>query len=362
MIERAVPSSWRLVYFVFAIAVSLSPFSAAGHGQTQRKYPGRGAVSAQDLSKLISPAAIGTIAADQVCARYTTGSTVSDPPVLQSQNGVLEVTMKFQTVTDAQGLARYCYVTDAGLEAPTLVVNPGDNLIIHFQNNLPTATASSSAGGMMGEIQVLPPGLAARAVVSASASSIAPNQNVTLTANVVDANTGAPAPTGLVQFQLNGENVGDPTAVANGVATLTTQVDGNVGSNNLTALYEGDTTYAEVTSPSIPITVSPFGLTSSGVTAAVGSAAITTIDVNIANNYATLVTLSCALPSNLTEGACFVNPGSMAGTGTVQLTVNTTPAHPISSKVNSRPGWLMAGGGACFCSFRDARNATRLYW
>jgi hypothetical protein len=215
---------------------------------------------------------------------------------------------------------------------------------------------------MMGEIQVLPPGLAARAVVSASASSTAPNQNVTLTANVVDANTGSPAPTGLVQFQLNGENVGDPTAVANGVATLTTQVDGNVGSNNLRALYEGDATYAEVTSPSIPITVSPFGLTSSGVTAAVGSAAITTIDVNIANNYATLVTLSSALPSNLTEGACFVNPGSMAGTGTAQLTVNTTPAHPISSKVNSRPGWLMAGGGACFCSFRDARNATRLYW
>jgi hypothetical protein len=133
MIERAVPSSWRLVYFVFAIAVSLSPFSAAGHGQTQRKYPGRGAVSAQDLSKLISPAAIGTIAADQVCAKYTTGSTVSDPPVLQSQNGMLEVTMKFQTVTDAQGLARYCYVTDAGLEAPTLVVNPGDNLPITVQ-------------------------------------------------------------------------------------------------------------------------------------------------------------------------------------------------------------------------------------
>ena len=40
-------------------------------------------------------------------------------------------------------------------------------------------------GGMMGEIQVLPPGSAATATVAASASSIAPNQNVTLTANVV---------------------------------------------------------------------------------------------------------------------------------------------------------------------------------
>src|SRR5580658_1859893 len=103
MIDRAVPSSWRLVCFVFAIAVGLSPFSAAGQGQMQRKYSGRGAVSTQDLSKLISPAAIGTIAADQVCARYTTGSTVSDPPVLQSQNGTLEVTIGFLTVTDSEG-------------------------------------------------------------------------------------------------------------------------------------------------------------------------------------------------------------------------------------------------------------------
>ena len=122
-------------------------------------------------------------------------------------------------------------------------------------------------GGMMGEIQVLPPGSAATAAVTASAANIAPNQNVTLTANVLDASTGNPTPTGLVQFQLNGENVGDPASITGGVATLTTQVDGNVGANNLTAFYEGDTTYAEVTSPSIPITVSSFGLTSSGATA-----------------------------------------------------------------------------------------------
>jgi hypothetical protein len=149
-----------------------------------------------------------------------------------------------------------------------------------------------------------------------------------------------------VQFQLNGENVGDPATITGGVATLTTQVDGNVGSNNLLAFYEGDTTYAEVTSPSIPITVSPFGLTSSGTTAAVGAAAIATVNVNVANNYTNLINLTCTLPSNLTESACFINPTSITGTGTVQLTVNTTPAHPTSSKLNTRPGWLVAGGGA----------------
>ncbi len=768
MMDPAIPLLQRFpLRSIFPITLLLLLFVATGHAQTQRRYPGRGAVSAQDLSKLTSPAAGGTTAADQVCARYTTGSTVSDPPVLQSQNGVLEVTMKFLTVTDSQGLLRYCYVTSAGQEAPTLVVNPGDQLIIHFQNDLSAATASSGSdnmasmkmslanddastsnpcngtmgtnvtnihfhgtdiapvcgqdevihtliqpgqsfdynvtipmteppglywyhphphgisegqvqggatgalivegiqdvypslagmptrtlvirdqnlptteandnnipawdlsinyvpvtypsytpavietppgeqelwrvantaadtilnlqytvngtaqpmqvysidgyplssgapstqttiqlgpgaraefvvttpdlgdtaqlitqyqntgpdgdydptrpianivsqnnapvpaqipssvepanstlfhslanltpvahrnlyfsevlqnpanpnspttfyiteegqtpavftmnqqpnivvhagtvedwtiqnraqedhifhihqlhfqlmavdgvpvnnpalldtydipywsgtgpyhnitvrmdfsdpnivgtfvyhchilehedGGMMGEIQVLPAGSAATATVAASASSIAPNQNVTLTANVADASTGDPTPTGLVQFQLNGENVGNPTSVIDGVATLTTQVDGNVGSNNLVAFYEGDSTYTEVTSPSIPITVSPFALTSSGATAAVGSAAIATVSVNAASNYTNLISLTCTLPSGLAEGACFVNPTSITGTGTVQLTVNTTPSHPTSSKVSGRPGWLAAGGGASF--------------
>jgi hypothetical protein len=62
--------------------------------------------------------------ADQVCARFASGSATTAPPELKSQNGVLEVTFKFLTTTDSQGLARYCYVTDTGLEAPTLRVNP----------------------------------------------------------------------------------------------------------------------------------------------------------------------------------------------------------------------------------------------
>ena len=784
-------SLWRLRFFVASLALLL--YAAALPAQTQRKYPGRGAVSEQDLAKLISPAATGSTAADQVCARYTTGSTISDPPVLQSQNGTLETTIGFYTVTDSQGLVRYCYVTSSGQEAPTLVVNPGDNLIIHFTNNLPASTTASSTtgttatgtatgtsdsmagmkmvgmqmtlsntssannattstspacngamgtgvtnihfhgtnvapvcgqdevvhtlvqpgesfdynvtipttepaglywyhphphgisegqvqggatgalivqglqnifsslanlptrtlvlrdqllpvsetndnnipawdlslnyvpvtypsytpavistvpgeqelwrvvnssadtilnlqyivngtaqpmqvyaidgyplssgeassmitlqmgpgaraefvvttpavgataqlvtqyqntgpdgdfdparpianvvsaanapspakmpnisgtnsttlsnslanltpaaqrnlyfsevlqnpanplsptnfyiteqgqtpalytmgqapnivvhagtvedwtiqnqaqedhifhihqlhfqmlavdgvavndpalrdtydipywsgtgayhsitvrmdfsdpnivgtfvyhchilehedGGMMGAIQILPAGSAATATVQTSATSIAPNQSITLTAKVSDAATGNPTPTGLVQFQLNGINVGNPATIANGVATLTTPVDGNVGSSNLTAFYEGDATYTEVTSSSTPITISSFGLASPGTTAAVGAAAIATVNVNVASNYTNLISLTCTLPSTLTESACFVNPTSITGTGTVQLTVNTTPAHPTSSKLDnrlSRPGsWLAASGGA----------------
>ncbi len=86
--------------------------------------------------------------ADQICPRSAPGSVVPAPPDLWSQNGVLEVNFTLQTTVDEQGLTRYCYITDTGLEAPTLHVNPGDQLIIHFQNNLPAATASQLMQGM----------------------------------------------------------------------------------------------------------------------------------------------------------------------------------------------------------------------
>ena len=79
--------------------------------------------------------------ADQVCTRYAPGSALPAPPELFSENHVLEVALKFVTVTDAQGLQRYCYLTGAGLQTPTLHVSPGDQLIIHLQNALPAGPA-----------------------------------------------------------------------------------------------------------------------------------------------------------------------------------------------------------------------------
>jgi FtsP/CotA-like multicopper oxidase with cupredoxin domain len=217
--------------------------------------------------------------------------------------------------------------------------------------------------GMMGEIQVLPStGSSSTVTATASASSIAPNGNITLTSTVVDAATGNPTPTGLVQFEINGVNVGNPVTLANGLATLTAPINGNAGINNVTAFYEGDATYAESISPSIPITILDFALSSQGTTAAVGSAAITTIAVNVANNYTSLISFTCTLPANLTESACFVNPNSITSTGQVQLTVNTTPAHPLSSRRTSNPGWLVAGGGAslaCIVLFVFPRRRGR---
>jgi FtsP/CotA-like multicopper oxidase with cupredoxin domain len=79
----------------------------------------------------------GSDPADAVCPRYAPGSVLPAPPELFSQNHALEVTLTLQTVTDAQGLKRYCYTTGAGEQAPTLHVLPGDQLVIHLINALP---------------------------------------------------------------------------------------------------------------------------------------------------------------------------------------------------------------------------------
>jgi hypothetical protein len=88
--------------------------------------------------------------ADQICPRFLPGSSVPAPPDLWSTNGTFEVTFTFQTTVDEQGLTRYCYIANgtAALEAPTLHIYPGDQLIINFQNDLPAATLSRMMHGM----------------------------------------------------------------------------------------------------------------------------------------------------------------------------------------------------------------------
>jgi FtsP/CotA-like multicopper oxidase with cupredoxin domain len=93
---------------------------------------------------------------EQACPRPAVASAVQDPPELRSRNGVLEVTFHFtyQVTIAGQGPPRYCYVTDGGLESPTLRVHAGDQLIIHFHNDLPAAVLSQ--GHLPGTVP--PPG------------------------------------------------------------------------------------------------------------------------------------------------------------------------------------------------------------
>lgn len=83
-------------------------------------------------------------------------------------------------------------------------------------------------------------------VVTTSSSSINPGQSVTLTATV-----SGNAPTGTVQFQANGVNIGSPVTVAANFAVLTTTQITSLGNVQITAIYSGDLNNAGSTSSPI---------------------------------------------------------------------------------------------------------------
>lgn len=78
------------------------------------------------------------------CPRFTAGSTISEPPGLYSSNGLLTVSLSYNTVTDSAGRTLYCFTTPDGLESPTLQVKPGDTLTVIVRNNLPAPTSAVS--------------------------------------------------------------------------------------------------------------------------------------------------------------------------------------------------------------------------
>ena len=71
------------------------------------------------------------------CPRLTAGGTIHNPPALYSSNGVLNVRFSYQQTTDLVGRLLHCFMTDTGIEEPTLHVNPGDTLNITVTNNTP---------------------------------------------------------------------------------------------------------------------------------------------------------------------------------------------------------------------------------
>lgn len=100
---------------------------------------------------------------NNVCPRPMPTSAVRQPPELRSQNGRLELTLRFKISEDGHGLTRFCYLADSGLQSPTLRVNPGDELVIHFRNELPGSTAGQPAHTMKHDSSCAeaPPSLAA---------------------------------------------------------------------------------------------------------------------------------------------------------------------------------------------------------
>ncbi len=95
-------------------------------------------LSASSLTAWLSATARPEVprAQQDVCVRPEPGSAISEPEELRSRGGILETELRIRDEKLADGTSRYCYLTPDGQPSPTLRLGPGDQLVIHFKNDL----------------------------------------------------------------------------------------------------------------------------------------------------------------------------------------------------------------------------------
>lgn len=94
------------------------------------------------LLQLVLVGGLSVCAAAQCPPRPAPGTPITNPLDLYSQNGTLTLNLSLQSEVGSTGFTHYCYVyvnNGVPVEEPTLRLNPGDQLVLNFTNNI-TAT------------------------------------------------------------------------------------------------------------------------------------------------------------------------------------------------------------------------------
>jgi hypothetical protein len=131
--------------------------------------------------------------------------------------------------------------------------------------------------------------------------------NLQLTAQISPPASGATAPTGTVNFTVDGQPVGTALVVAGFPATATLSVTApGIGPHSLTAVYSGDSNYNTVTSPAVTINVTK------------GTATLTVVPATTTPTPNSTMLVTATINAAVT--------GSTVPTGTVSFTVDGAPA------------------------------------
>jgi uncharacterized repeat protein (TIGR03803 family) len=211
-----------------------------------------------------------------------------------------------------------------------------------------TDSASQVAGGAFSiTIESL---IDSTGAVTLTPASIAIGQTtvVTVQLTAITAPAGSPAPTGSVQFQSNGVNLGSPVPLASGTASLTTGAFSATGSFNITAGYSGDSNYLTKTYPAaiLAVTTVPvpaIGITPSSVSVAPGAEA--SLTVTVLNFSSSSIAFSCShLPLNV---SCVFGTLDSAGMATLAIRTESTAAlhgrpHPSEPVNDPRLAFIFA--------------------
>ncbi len=196
---------------------------------------------------------------------------------------------------------------------------------------------------------------------STSGTATSPTAGITLSATVTG-QAGNPAPTGVVNLIVSGQNIGTLGLTPGSGVTSTTSIVLNSqnlyqfqGVNTISLQYAGDTHYLPssftLANP-INNSLSDFSMVAQTpvMTVASGSSATEAVNFTAVNGFNSAVTLTCTAPSSVT---CSLSPTSVtfpsgATTTTTTLTVKAVAASSSLLHRPSGPGWLWVSGGAAF--------------
>jgi trimeric autotransporter adhesin len=189
-----------------------------------------------------------------------------------------------------------------------------------------------------GSVDVIAPLGASIVNVTASANSAALGSSITLTATVVG--SGAP-PVGTITFYDGSVQLAVAQLNSNATATYSTS-SLPLGSNSITASYDGGGYYNQANSPAVVVTIFTLGTAVPTVTATASSATITSAQTDT-------VTVSVAGPA-----------GSPTPTGTVVLTgANLIGGEPLANGSASFPiaaGTLSSGANTLTAAYSGDAN------
>jgi hypothetical protein len=210
-------------------------------------------------------------------------------------------------------------------------------------------------------VQTAAPQTASTATLNVSPSSISGTQEAQLTATVTG--SGSVAPTGWVYYYDNGVLIAEdylvpPAAGANSTTSFSAGPTGfwNNGSNQIFAIYNGDTNYAPSTSNAVNLTVSQtvgdFMVVPAvpQITVPAGSSGTVALNLVSVDNFSGTLSLTCA-PST-SQLSCSVSPSAPSLSATASATLTIDASVPATTgklaPTPGRGGWVSAGTALAF--------------
>ena len=96
---------------------------------------------------IISSAADIITGAASPCSRLPAGDFVQEPAQISSALGLLELRLLYKAGIGEDGNMQFCYLTQDGIQSPTLIVSPGDRLRLTITNlvEVPSYSAADPA-------------------------------------------------------------------------------------------------------------------------------------------------------------------------------------------------------------------------